>query len=282
MKAGRHDGEAEAESAFHTGAIVGADDVFDAAMRRAGVLRIRDFSELYTAAATLGAGVRVGARRLAVVSNAGGPGAIAVDRAEDRWLRLAPARGRLRHTAAGLAAAHRRRRQSRLRARRCQRRAVRRGGRHLPAGSRRGRRAGDPRAARAHRARHDRRGAARGRRSQAQAALHVLDGRRRRRGEPPPLRRARRAELRAARGRRGRDRRARLVRLEPAAVAAGAGTARVGLRAGPRHRAGRARRRAGERAGVARSRGLEGGARGIRRAGGAQPAGALRHARPRG
>jgi len=89
MKAGRHDGEAEAESAFHTGAIVGGDDVFDAAMRRAGVLRIRDFSELYTAAATLGAGVRVGGRRLGVVSNAGGPGAIAVDRAEDRWLRLA-------------------------------------------------------------------------------------------------------------------------------------------------------------------------------------------------
>ena len=89
MKSGRHDGEAEAEAAFHTGAIVGRDDVFDAAMRRAGVLRIRDFSELYTAAATLGVGVRVGARRLAVVSNAGGPGAIAVDRAEERWLRLA-------------------------------------------------------------------------------------------------------------------------------------------------------------------------------------------------
>jgi acetyltransferase len=93
MKAGRHDDGTAVEAAFHTGSIVGGDDVFDAAMRRAGVLRIRDFSELYTAAGTLAAGVRVGGRRLAVVSNAGGPGAIAVDRAEDRWLRLAELSG---------------------------------------------------------------------------------------------------------------------------------------------------------------------------------------------
>ncbi len=89
MKAGRHAADAEGDEAFHSGALVGADDVFDAAMRRAGVLRIRDFSELYTAAATLGAGVRVASRQLAIVSNARGPGAVAVDRADDRWLQLA-------------------------------------------------------------------------------------------------------------------------------------------------------------------------------------------------
>jgi acetyltransferase len=89
MKAGRHPAGPATGSAFHTVAMIGEDDVFDAAMRRAGVLRIRDFSELYNAAATLGAGVRVGARRLAIVSNAGGPGALAVDRAQERWLRLA-------------------------------------------------------------------------------------------------------------------------------------------------------------------------------------------------
>jgi len=88
MKAGRH-GTGTAETAFHTGALVGADDVFDAAMRRAGVLRIRDFSELYTAAATLGAGVRVRGKKLAIVSNAGGPGTIAADRAQDRGLQIA-------------------------------------------------------------------------------------------------------------------------------------------------------------------------------------------------
>jgi len=88
MKAARHV-TAAGDTAFHTGSLVGADDVFDAAMRRAGVLRIRDFSELYTAAATLGAGVRVRGKRLAIVANAGGPGTIAADRAQDRGLQLA-------------------------------------------------------------------------------------------------------------------------------------------------------------------------------------------------
>jgi len=88
MKAGRHF-TGPGDTAFHTGALVGGDDVFDAAMRRAGVLRIRNFSELYTAAATLGAGVRVRGKRLAIVSNAGGPGTIAADRALDRGLQMA-------------------------------------------------------------------------------------------------------------------------------------------------------------------------------------------------
>ncbi len=88
MKTGRHH-LGPTDVAFHTGVLVGEDDVFDAAMRRAGVLRIRDFSELYTAAATLGAGVRIRGRRLAIVANAGGPGQIAADRAQDRGLTVA-------------------------------------------------------------------------------------------------------------------------------------------------------------------------------------------------
>ncbi len=87
MKAGRH-AERPDVAAFHTGSMVGADDVFDAAMRRAGVLRIRDFYDLFAAAATLGAGARVHGRRLAIVSNAGGPGAMAADHAGDRRLQL--------------------------------------------------------------------------------------------------------------------------------------------------------------------------------------------------
>jgi acetyltransferase len=87
MKAGRHAEHAEAAS-FHTGSLVGGDDVFDAALRRAGSLRIRDLSDFFTAAATLGAGVRVAGRRLAIVSNAGGPGALAADHAGDRWLQV--------------------------------------------------------------------------------------------------------------------------------------------------------------------------------------------------
>jgi acetyltransferase len=87
MKSGRH-AESAGTAAFHTGALVGADDVFDAAMRRAGVLRVRDLSDFFTAAATLGAGVRVRGRRLAIVSNAGGPGALAADHASDRRLQV--------------------------------------------------------------------------------------------------------------------------------------------------------------------------------------------------
>ena len=63
--------------------------MFDAAMRRAGVLRIRDFGQLYSAASTLGAGVRMRGRRLGIVTNAGGPGQLAADRAGDRWLPVA-------------------------------------------------------------------------------------------------------------------------------------------------------------------------------------------------
>jgi len=87
MKAGRHAQRADA-AAFHSGSLVGADDVFDAAMRRAGVLRIRDFYDFFTATATLGSGARVKGRRIAIVSNAGGPGTMAADRAVDRWLQL--------------------------------------------------------------------------------------------------------------------------------------------------------------------------------------------------
>ncbi|HET9693966.1 MAG TPA: GNAT family N-acetyltransferase [Steroidobacteraceae bacterium] len=88
MKAGRA-AESEASLAFHTGSLVSSDDVFDAAMRRAGVLRIRAFSQLYSAAGTLGAGVRMTGRRLGIVMNAGGPGQLAADRAADRYLQLA-------------------------------------------------------------------------------------------------------------------------------------------------------------------------------------------------
>jgi acetyltransferase len=62
MKAGRA-AEVESGRAFHTGQLVSGDDVLDAAMRRAGVLRIRAFQQLYGAAATLGAGTRLAGRR---------------------------------------------------------------------------------------------------------------------------------------------------------------------------------------------------------------------------
>ncbi|MDH5227008.1 MAG: acetate--CoA ligase family protein, partial [Gammaproteobacteria bacterium] len=88
MKSGRAL-ESRGGLAFHAGSIVGGDDVFDAAMRRAGVLRIRNLAQLFSAASTLGAGVRMRGRRLGIVTNAGGPGLLAADRAAGRALELA-------------------------------------------------------------------------------------------------------------------------------------------------------------------------------------------------
>ena len=58
VKAGRSAAGAKA-AATHTGALAGADLVYDAAFRRAGMLRVDDLRDLFDAAATLASGVRV-------------------------------------------------------------------------------------------------------------------------------------------------------------------------------------------------------------------------------
>lgn len=88
MKAGRH-AEGSRAAFSHTGALVGSDRVFDAALRRAGVLRVADFANFFSLAATLGAGMHTTGRRLAIVTNAGGPGVMAADHAADRGLAVA-------------------------------------------------------------------------------------------------------------------------------------------------------------------------------------------------
>ena len=78
MKAGRR--EAGSKVALtHSGAIVGADDVFDAALCRAGVVRVRQFTQLFSAAQCLASRFRPVGERLAIVSNGGGPAVLAAD-----------------------------------------------------------------------------------------------------------------------------------------------------------------------------------------------------------
>jgi acetyltransferase len=78
LKAGRRSaGNTAAQT--HSGAIVGSDDVFDAALRRAGAVRVRSFVELFSAAKCLASRYRPVGRRLAVVTNGGGPGVLAAD-----------------------------------------------------------------------------------------------------------------------------------------------------------------------------------------------------------
>lgn len=78
IKSGRHPRAARA-AATHTGALAGADAVYDAAFHRAGLLRVRDIDELFDAAETLGRIRPFGGDRLAILTNGGGMGVLAVD-----------------------------------------------------------------------------------------------------------------------------------------------------------------------------------------------------------
>ncbi|MCB5175498.1 bifunctional acetate--CoA ligase family protein/GNAT family N-acetyltransferase [Microvirga lenta] len=82
IKAGRHAQGAKA-AATHTGALAGSDAVYDAAFRRAGLLRVLDLDQLFAAAETLGRQKPFPGKRLAILTNGGGVGVLAVDRLID-------------------------------------------------------------------------------------------------------------------------------------------------------------------------------------------------------
>lgn len=87
MKAGRK-GAGSRAALTHSAAIVGHDDVFDAALRRAGVVRVRAFTQLFSAAKCLASRYRPVGRRLAIVTNGGGPGVLAADWADEIGLEV--------------------------------------------------------------------------------------------------------------------------------------------------------------------------------------------------
>ncbi len=78
VKSGRH-AEAAKAALTHTGALAGSDSVYDAAFRRAGLLRVFDLDELFAAAETLGRLTAFSGSRLAILTNSGGLGVLAVD-----------------------------------------------------------------------------------------------------------------------------------------------------------------------------------------------------------
>ncbi|MGD9646081.1 MAG: GNAT family N-acetyltransferase [Pirellulales bacterium] len=77
-KSGRFPLSAQA-AASHTGAMAGVDSVYDAAFERAGILRVFALDDLFDCAHLLARGLRLRGDRLAIVTNAGGPGVIACD-----------------------------------------------------------------------------------------------------------------------------------------------------------------------------------------------------------
>jgi acetyltransferase len=82
VKSGRQAQGAKAAQT-HTGALAGSDAVYDAAFRRAGLLRVLDLAELFAAAETLGRVRPFAGKRLAILTNGGGIGVLAVDRLAD-------------------------------------------------------------------------------------------------------------------------------------------------------------------------------------------------------
>ena len=83
VKSGRSEAAAKA-AASHTGALAGQDEAYNAAFRRAGIIRVDTISQLFSCAEALDKMQRPTGDKLAIITNAGGPGVMAVD-AFSKW-----------------------------------------------------------------------------------------------------------------------------------------------------------------------------------------------------
>lgn len=82
IKSGRHAAGARAATS-HTGALAGLDAAYDAAFRRAGLVRVFELADLFNAAEVLSRLPRLHGERLTIVTNGGGAGVLAADRVID-------------------------------------------------------------------------------------------------------------------------------------------------------------------------------------------------------
>lgn len=89
LKAGRHR-QSSTAAHTHTGALIGSDAVFEAALERAGAVRAETFGQLFAAAEILSESTQSGGSRLGIITNGGGAGVLAADRAGDLDLNLPP------------------------------------------------------------------------------------------------------------------------------------------------------------------------------------------------
>ena len=88
LKAGRFESGQRA-AASHTGALAGSDAAYQAAFDKAGIFRVKSSEEMFDWASTLASCPLPAGRRIAVLTNAGGPGVIAADSLEAVQLSLA-------------------------------------------------------------------------------------------------------------------------------------------------------------------------------------------------
>ncbi|MBM5571383.1 MULTISPECIES: bifunctional acetate--CoA ligase family protein/GNAT family N-acetyltransferase [Deefgea] len=87
LKVGRYDDDVKL-GRTHSERLIKHDDVFDVALKRAGVLRLRSINQLFTAVRVLDGTYRTKGRRLAILTNGIGAGLMAVDRARDLHIEL--------------------------------------------------------------------------------------------------------------------------------------------------------------------------------------------------
>jgi len=87
LKSGRMP-EGSKAAVSHTGALVGGDDVFSAAIERSGAVRAQSISQLFAAAKSLSQNIQIKSNRIAILTNGGGPGVMATDRAVELGLKL--------------------------------------------------------------------------------------------------------------------------------------------------------------------------------------------------
>ncbi len=88
IKAGRTEAGRRA-TLSHTGSMAGADAVYDAALRGCGALRVASLEEMFDLCLGFTALPPVRGRRVVIVTNSGGPGVLAADRAEEVGLTVA-------------------------------------------------------------------------------------------------------------------------------------------------------------------------------------------------
>ncbi|MFC2078291.1 acetate--CoA ligase family protein, partial [Candidatus Bipolaricaulota bacterium] len=95
IKAGRSASGGRA-TLSHTGSMAGADVVYDAALRQCGAIRVDGIEEMFDLCRGFTSLPPVKGKRLAIVTNSGGPGVLAADRAEACGLEVPPPSDRLR------------------------------------------------------------------------------------------------------------------------------------------------------------------------------------------
>jgi acyl-CoA synthetase (NDP forming) len=100
IKAGRtSSGQRAALS--HTGSMAGSDSVYDAALRACGAIRVKSVEEMFDLCKGFVSLPAVRGRRIAIVTNSGGPGVLAADQAEEAGLKVTEPGRELRSALSG-------------------------------------------------------------------------------------------------------------------------------------------------------------------------------------